>query len=345
MKRCERKWQRAAIGYAAFFILITAVVSVAVLVYAQASAYVNDISVIAWIMAACIVALSALCTAIDAVRRRLTVERPVAKILDATESIARGDFSTRLTPFHAYSRYDEYDLIIENLNVMAAALEKTEVVSNDFIANVSHEIKTPLSVIQNYATALSDNTLDESARREYSATLNKAARRLTALVSDVLKLSKLENNELSVTKKKVEVGESVRECLLGYEEVLESKQIELECEIEDGAINSDASCLALVWNNLISNAVKFTERGGKIRVTVADKGRTVIVSDNGCGMTREVGAHIFDKFYQGDTSHSGEGNGLGLALVKKVIDVLGGEISVSSEVGKGSAFTVKLRGE
>lgn len=341
----RRKWQRAVIGYVGFFLLIAAVVTAAVLVYAAASESTDNRTVIAWSMAGCIAAVAILCTAIDFVRRRLTVDRPVDKILSATEAIARGEFSTRLTPTHAYSRYDDFDMIMVNLNVMAEELQKTEMVSNDFIANVSHEIKTPISIIQNYAFALCDDRLPSESRREYAETLSRAAKRLTSLVSDVLKLNKLENNNLVIVKKPVDVGESVRECILAFEEALDEKNIALECEIEDGEVNSDADCLAIVWNNLISNAVKFTPKGGSIRVTVADGGRTVTVADSGCGISSEVGAHIFDKFYQGDKSHSGNGNGLGLALVKKVIDVLGGEIGVKSEVGTGSEFTVKLRGD
>ena len=128
---------------------------------------------------------------------------------------------------------------------------------------------------------------------------------------------------------------------------MDEKGLIPECDLEEVTVVSDADFLEIVWDNLLSNAVKFTESGGKIGVSVrAERGQAVVkISDTGCGISAETGLHIFDKFYQGETSHAQEGNGLGLSLVKKVIDILGGEIAVESEVGKGSTFIVKLKGE
>lgn len=214
----------------------------------------------------------------------------------------------------------------------------------DFISNVSHEIKTPLSVIQNYASMLKEEPSSEK-RKEYADTLSTAAKRLAALTSNVLKLSKLENQTITPQKAEIRLDESLTECILQFEEEIDKKGLRLDCDIREITAVSDESCLELVWNNLISNAVKFTDEGGKIEISLKEEGGAVVfvISDTGCGMSSETGVHIFDKFYQGDTSHSREGNGLGLALVKKVIDILGGEIGVSSELGKGSTFTVKLR--
>lgn len=182
---------------------------------------------------------------------------------------------------------------------MAEELAGVEKLRTDFIANVSHEMKTPLSVMQNYPKT-----------EEY------------------------------------DLGEQICECLLGYETVWEKKNIEIETEIEEEIkVNTDRELLSLVWNNLFSNAFKFTPEGGKVSVSLeATEHHTIVrVKDTGCGMTPDVGAHIFEKFYQGDTSHATQGNGLGLALVKRVVDILQGEISVESALGKGSTFTVKFR--
>lgn len=230
-----------------------------------------------------------------------------------------------------------------NIEKMAEELSKSEILRGDFIANVSHEMKTPLAVIRNYAAALADEK-DESVRREYAQTLVSESRRLDKLVTNVLRLSKLENQEIFPEKKKAQLGEEVRKCLLDFLGALEQKEIELVCNIDDMEIYSDADFLNVIWSNLISNAVKFTPAGGKIVVSLKEReGFAVLkVRDTGCGMNAETGARIFDKFYQGDRSHAVEGNGLGLALVKKTIDILGGEIAVESELGKGSEFTVKI---
>lgn len=337
---------RAAVGVAAFFVTIAAVVTVAVLVYACVAERSQSRGVIAAVMLSVILLLSLLCTAIDFVRRKITVDRPVKNILDATNKIAAGNFSVRLQIVHSYRHYDEYDYIMENLNKMAAELSRTEVLHSDFISNVSHELKTPLAVIRNYADMLQSGSLDEETRGRYARTLSDASKRLASLVSNILKLNKLENQELKPELEKIKLDEALAETVLQFEDIIESKGLSLECDLEETEIFSSADYLELVWNNLLSNAVKFTDGGGRISVSLKNEnGRAVVrVADTGCGISRETGAHIFEKFYQGDTSHSGEGNGLGLALVKKVIDVLGGEISVESEPGKGSVFTVVLNG-
>ena len=133
--------------------------------------------------------------------------------------------------------------------------------------------------------------------------------------------------------------------MLAFEELIERKNLTLECDLAEVTVTSAPELLDLVWNNLLSNAVKFTDAGGRISVTLKEENGEAVVSigDSGCGISPETGKRIFDKFYQGDTSHASEGNGLGLALVKKVIDILGGEISVKSEPGKGSIFTISLK--
>lgn len=336
--------RRSIMGAVWFFVTIAAVVTLAVVGYSCVAQFTDNNTLIAVIMLGGILALALVCTVIDVARRRVTVDRPVRKILGATDRIAAGDFSVRLEPVHPYGRYDEYDRIMENLNKMAAELSKTAVLNNDFVSNVSHELKTPLAVVQNYAAALKKDGVTDEERKHYADVLEDTAKKLTALVGNVLKLNRLENHEITPEFTKIDLEESLARAVLKYEDMIENKNLRLECDIQSAEVYSVEEYLDIIWNNLISNAVKFTDPGGAIKVSLRLVGGKAVVSvaDTGCGIDSGTGARIFEKFYQGDTSHAGEGNGLGLALVKKVIDVLGGEIHVESARGKGSVFTVSL---
>lgn len=289
--------------------------------------------------------LSLLCTLIDGIRRFYTVKKPVTKILKATQQLTQGNFDARIEPLHKFGAMNEFDAIIEDFNKMAAELAGIETLRVDFIANVSHELKTPLAIIQNYATMLQNPEIPTAKRIEYAQTITNASRRLSDLITNILKLNKLENQQIYPDVKVYDLGEQLCQCLLNFESEWEKKQLELDTEIEDEVmIKADAELMTLVWNNLFSNAVKFSEPGGKISVRLKMDEDTIQVriSDSGCGFSAEVGAHIFEKFYQGDSSHAVQGNGLGLALVKRVIDIMGGEISVESVLNQGSTFIVKL---
>mgnify|MGYP001851728567 FL=1 len=336
--------RRSIMGAVWFFVTIAAVVTLAVVGYSCVARFTDNNTLIAVIMLGGILALALVCTVIDVARRRVTVDRPVRKILGATDRIAAGDFSVRLEPVHPYGRYDEYDRIMENLNKMAAELSKTAVLNNDFVSNVSHELKTPLAVVQNYAAALKKDGVTDEERKHYADVLEDTAKKLTALVGNVLKLNRLENHEITPEFTKIDLEESLARAVLKYEDMIENKNLRLECDLQSAEVYSVEEYLDIIWNNLISNAVKFTDSGGAIKVSLRLIGGKAVVSvaDTGCGIDSGTGARIFEKFYQGDTSHAGEGNGLGLALVKKVIDVLGGEIHVESARGKGSVFTVSL---
>lgn len=287
----------------------------------------------------------ALCVC-DIIRKKITIEKPVKKILDATEKITDGDFSTRIEEKHSFYTRNEFDAIIENLNKMVEELGSIETLRTDFISNVSHELKTPLATIQNYATLLKTPNLSEEKRQEYSTAIITSTRRLSSLITNILKLNKLENQQIFPEFKEFDLSEQLCESLLAFENIWEEKNIEIETDIEENiTVNADPELLSLVWNNLLSNAFKFTEDGGKVSVllTANEKNITVTVKDTGCGISKATGEHIFDKFYQGETSHSVQGNGLGLALVKRVVDIVKADISVQSEVGKGSAFAIVLR--
>jgi signal transduction histidine kinase len=207
-------------------------------------------------------------------------------------------------------------------------------------------LKTPLAAINNYGTLLQSPDISADERVKYAKAITDNSRSLANLITNILKLNKLENQQIFPEVKPYNLSEQLCECLLGFENVWERKKLEIDTDIEeDVTVTADSELLSLVWNNLFSNAVKFTDSGGSIFVGLkSENGFAVVtVTDTGCGMSAETGRHIFEKFYQGDTSHAIKGNGLGLALVKRVADITGGEISVQSEVGKGSTFTVKLR--
>lgn len=306
----------------------------------------DNITVAAKLTFGNVMLLSLIFTIIDAVRRRATVEVPVRKIVKAAEQIMQGDFSVRISPIGKLGQYNEFDEIIDCFNKLAQELGSVETLRTDFIANVSHEMKTPLAVMQNYGTLLQAPGLSEEQRMEYAKGVTDGARRMADMMTNILKLNRLENQQIFPQVAEYDLGEQLCECLLQYEDVWEKNSIEIDTDIEDNVkVKADAELLSLVWNNLFSNAFKFTEPGGKVILSLTqENGQAVVkIQDTGCGMTPEVGAHIFEKFYQGDTSHSVQGNGLGLALVKRVVDITQGEIGVESTLGKGSTFTVKLR--
>ena len=291
--------------------------------------------------------LTTILTVCDTVRKRLTVDRPTRRIVEAGRKVMQGDFSVRI-PTRGVGEADSFQEIAECFNKMTEELSHTETLRTDFVANVSHELKTPLSVLQNYGMLLSQPSLDEEKRREYAREITETSRRLAALVTNILKLNKLENQQIAPVREEYNLSEQVCECLLSFEEAWEKKRLNLQTDIEeDVLISSDKEMMSLVWNNLFSNAIKFTDEGGTVSVSLKGEGERVFVTvrDTGCGISAEVGRRIFDKFYQGDTSHATQGNGLGLALVKRVMAITGNDISVESEVGKGSAFTVTMRRE
>ena len=283
---------------------------------------------------------------IDALRRKFTVYRPINKITEAASKMIEGDFSVRVEPVSKFIADDKFNEVIECINKMAEELSSVETLRTDFIANVSHEMKTPLAVIENYGKLLQEPALPEEKRLEYAKAISGASRRLADMMTNILKLNRLENQNIYPKTEKYELGEQLCECLLQYEGEWERRNIEIETELCEGVfISGDRELMSLVWNNLFSNAFKFTDDGGKVKLTLSadEKYATVKVSDTGCGMSSEVGAHIFEKFYQADGSRATQGNGLGLALVKRVIDIMQAEISVESVLGEGTSFTVKIR--
>lgn len=278
-------------------------------------------------------------------KMKSTYEEPMHKMAEAAKKVADGDFSVYLPTYHTADKRDYLDVMIQDFNKMVEELGSIETLKTDFVSNVSHEMKTPISIIKNYAELLQLESISEAQRLEYAKGIEGAAARLSSLISNILKLNKLENQNIVPELEVYDVCRQLCESIFLFEDSWEEKGIELEADIEDAAkIRADASLLEMVWNNLLSNAVKFTEPGGYIMVRQTSDERyiRIEISDTGCGIGKEQINHIFEKFYQGDTSHSREGNGLGLALVKRVLELMDGEIRIDSEIGKGSTFTVIL---
>ena len=348
-----RLFLRAVNNYIVFFLIVAFAVTCCMLLFVNVLADTmglvftrENMTEAAKLTFGNVILLTIISATIDYIRRKQMVEKPVRQILAAAEKIMQGDFTVRIEPVKEFAGETGFNEIIACLNKMTAELAGTETLRTDFIANVSHELKTPLAVMGNYAIMLQRPGISETERVEYAKAISDSARRLAALITNILKLNKLENQQIFPQLDEYDLGEQLCESLLQFEDVWEQKGLEIETDIEeDVRIRSDAELLSLVWNNLISNAVKFTPEGGTIGVSLKTDGNMVIVQvrDTGCGIRPEVGQHIFEKFYQGDTSHATQGNGLGLALVKRVMDILNGEIAVHSVYGEGSTFTVKLK--
>ena len=270
--------------------------------------------------------------------------KPMRTVAQAARKVAEGDFSVRLEEAPEGGEKNEFSVLAEDFNIMVRELAGMETMRGDFISNVSHELKSPLAVISSSAASMGDGTLTAEQREEYRRSILAAAERLNGLVTNILKLNKLENQEIYPAAQRYALDEQMREAVLALEPLWDAKELELDIDLEELSVEADADLLELVWNNLLSNAIKFSHPGGLLRVMLRREGEraAVTVQDTGCGMDEETRKHIFEKFYQGDASRACQGNGLGLALVKRVLDIVGGEISVQSSPGEGSAFTVRL---
>ncbi|WP_346878481.1 MULTISPECIES: HAMP domain-containing sensor histidine kinase [unclassified Clostridium] len=266
--------------------------------------------------------------------------RPIRTLSKATEEVAKGNFSVKIGIPKDY----EFSLLAKNFNKMVHELSSIETLRNDFVSNVSHEIKTPIASIQGFAKLIQDKNLDDDERSEFTDIIISESSRLSKLTSNILKLSKLENQEVITGKAEFALDEQIRCAILIMEPEWSEKGIDLDIDLDKVSIIGNEDLLQQVWLNIIGNAIKFTEKGGTIGIKLMDlKDKIVIkVSDNGVGMNEETQRHIFDKFYQGDKSHLSKGNGLGLSLVKRIIELCDGEIKVRSKLYYGTTFTIGL---
>ena len=338
--------------YLFFFLLVAFLITCCIMLFTQTimnttgiEFTADDISIAAKLTFVNVLFFSLALTVANSLQRKFIFNRHVKKIKEAAEKITAGNFSVRIKPSLALEGDAYYNEIIACFNKMAEELSGIETLRGDFISNVSHEMKTPLAVIQNYGALLQAEDLPPEERIEYAKGIAANTRRLSEMITNILKLNRLENQTIYRSKTSFNLGEAVCEDLLRFESVWEQKNISIETDIaEDVMVFEDGELLSLVWNNLLSNAFKFTKEGGAVGVTVKEEGSYAVlsISDTGIGIDPAVGKRIFEKFYQADTSHATLGNGLGLALVKRIIDIIGGDISVCSELGRGSEFTVKI---
>ncbi len=270
-----------------------------------------------------------------------SVTEPILEIRDATQRVAKGDFDVQV---EIDTKNTDIAQLSRSFNSMVKELKSNEVLKKDFVSNVSHEFKTPLATISGFAKLLEDGNLSEEETVEYASIIKKECDRLTVLCSNVLRLSRIENQKITTNKAIFRLDEQIRDAIVLFEPLWDAKELILDVDLDEAEYYGDEELLQQVWINLVQNAIKFTPEKGTITVYLRknDNGITVNVADTGIGMSEEVMKHIFEKFYQAEASRSNKGNGLGLALVKEIVELSGGRVNVTSEVGKGSNFTVIL---
>ena len=266
---------------------------------------------------------------------------PIKKLRKAMDQVADGDFSVRL---EEKSSSKEILEIYTGFNLMAHELDSTEILQTDFVSNVSHEFKTPINAIEGYATLLQDGDNLTENQQEYVDKIQFNTRRLSTLVGSILLLSKLEHQQIPTNRTSYRLDEQIRQSIVALEPMWEKKEIEIDAELERMQYLGNEPMMRHVWDNLISNAIKFSPRGGTVRIYLKEKGKTPVfmVEDQGPGLSEEAKKHMFDKFYQADPSHKQEGNGLGLALVKRILTTEKGEIRAENLPQGGCRFTVTL---
>ncbi len=266
---------------------------------------------------------------------------PMLKLSKASAEVARGNFSITVSDS---SKLEEVQTTFRNFNAMVRELNSISTLSNDFVANVSHEFKTPLTAIEGYAMLLQDPALSQQERGEYLDKILLNIHRLTSLVGSILMLSKIESKSLAEQYTTFRLDEQLRQAVVSLEPAWSEKGLSFDVSLDEVTFCGCESLLTHVWTNLLGNAIKFSPEGGQIRLRLLDQKQCVVVSvtDQGCGMSPEVQARIFEKFYQADSSHKADGNGLGLSLVKRIVELSDGVIEVVSEPGEGSTFRVIL---
>ncbi len=267
---------------------------------------------------------------------------PIQKLRQGMQQVADGNFDIQLESKNSSSELQE---VIVGFNMMVNELKSTEIIQSDFVSNVSHEFKTPINAIEGYATLLQNYGSTDKCEGEYVDKILFNTKRLSALVSNVLLMSKIDNQSLQHQKTLFDISEQIREELLALEPAWTEKDIEFDVDLDDTQYVGYANLMRHVWSNLIGNAVKFSPQGGEIRISLHKTNNTLVftVEDQGTGITEEAQKHIFDKFYQGDTSHKNEGNGLGLALVKRIVALSDGEIRAENRSEGGCRFVVTLK--
>lgn len=264
---------------------------------------------------------------------------PIKRFSHGLNQVAKGDFNVSL---EENQKIYEIDVMAKNFNKMVIELSSIETLRNDFIANVSHEFKTPLSTIEGYVTLLQSEDLSPQQKQNYIDIIMSSTRQLSTLTSNILKISKLEHQEQLLDKNWFSLDEQIRQALLFLESKWTKKEINLDLELATISFYGNEELMIQVFINLIDNAIKFTSKGGQIQIVAYQTSNevTVSITDNGIGISKEGILHLFEKFYQSDKARLSEGNGLGLTLVKHIVDLSGGTIDVHSELGVGTTFTL-----
>ncbi len=266
--------------------------------------------------------------------------KPLRRVIDATNRLAGGDFSVRLHLLGPSSLAE----LATSFNRMAEELGSIEMLRADFVDHFSHEFKTPIVSIKGFAEELKHDDLTPEQRNEYLDIIIHESTRLAQLATNVLNLSRVEKQAILANRTRFDLTEQVRRCVLLFENKWEQRRLNLNVELDEVTIDGDEELLSQVWLNLIDNAVKFTPEGGcvDIRLHKGSDSVTFQIRDDGYGISEEAQRHIFDKFYQGDASHTVSGNGLGLSIARRVITLHNGDIRCQSEEGAGAEFTVEL---
>lgn len=264
--------------------------------------------------------------------------RPLTSLIKATQEVADGNFDVYVET----KGRSEINELIQNFNLMARHLSHTEMLRSDFVSNISHEIKTPIAAIENCAAMLQSGALGENEQREYAGMIADNARRLSSLSRNILSLSRLENQEIVTERRKFRLDEQIRQAVVLLESKWSEKKLVLDIDLPETVYEGNSELLIQVWINLLDNAIKFSPPEGllSIHLLPAEGDIRVMICDHGVGMSQEVVERIFEKFYQGDPSHATDGNGLGLALAKRIVDLSHGRIVVESKPREGSCFTV-----
>ena len=267
--------------------------------------------------------------------------KPVRKLRSAMDKVAEGDFSVRLDERSSSREIME---IYTGFNLMAHELSTTEILQTDFVSNVSHEFKTPINAIEGYSTLLQDSGNLNEDQKEYVEKILFNTQRLSSLVGSILLLSKLENQQIPTNLRSYRLDEQIRQSVVALESAWAQKDIELDVELDRLTYLGNEQMMRHVWDNLISNAVKFSPKGGAVKLRLVRKPHELVftIEDQGPGLSEDDKKHIFDKFYQGDSSHKQEGSGLGLALVKRILTIEKGTITAENIRGGGCRFTVTL---
>ncbi len=289
--------------------------------------------------------ISYVSSAVFSVVLNKNILKPLNELTKATKEIASGNFNIKVdTVLNPFNRSSELGTLVDGFNHMATELKSTEMFRNDFIHNFSHEFKTPIISIRGFARQLYQGNLTPEQEREFAKIIMDESEQLANMSSNVLLLTKLENQEIVTDKTYFSLDEQLRNCLILFEEQWSEKNLNLDLDLEEIKIYQNAEILSHVWKNLISNAIKFSKHNGFLRIKCKTTSDHIHISieDTGSGMTEETMSQIFDKFYQGDTSHATPGNGLGLPLTKRIVEIVGGKIYVKSTYGKGTTFTIHL---